>query len=130
MRRSRWVYPLINASHILGIALLVGTIVAMNLRLIGITRLSSPDDAIILLRPVAIAGLLIALITGALLFIVQATEYAANRWFQVKLLLIISAIAHAMWHIRLPPERLRLAATVSLIIWPAALICGRMIAYS
>jgi len=132
LKMSRWVYPLVNAAHILGIALLIGAVVPMDLRLLGLAKRPALADTIALLRPVAAAGLALAVTCGALLFLTGATDYASNPWFRAKLALVALALLNAALHPRLataPARRQRIAAFASLALWPAALICGRMIAY-
>jgi len=133
LRRSRWTYPLVNTGHLMGIALLVGAVVPMDLRLLR--RAGGPDAAatIAFLRPFAVAGLILAAGCGALLFIAQAGEYLANGWFQAKMVLLTLALANAALHLRLgaaSPRLQRLTALVSLAVWPAVLMSGRMIGYS
>lgn len=126
LRASRWTYPLVNAGHVLGIALLVGAIVPMDLRLLR------GDMSAVWLRRFAAAGLALAVLTGALLFIVQATEYAASLWFRAKLGALALALLNVVAHPRLatlPDPRRRLAAGLSLALWPSVLLLGRMIAY-
>jgi putative intracellular protease/amidase len=133
LRQSRWTYPLVNAGHVLGIALLVGAVVPMDLRLLRLVGGPDPAAAVAFLRPFAVAGLILAAVCGGLLFIAQANEYVGNRWFQAKMLLLALALTNAILHLRLgsaPPARQRLAAAVSLVLWPAVLLCGRMIGYS
>ena len=128
LRASRWVYPLVNAGHILGIALLVGAIVPMDIRLLrGDARPAR------LLRPYALAGFALAAICGALLFAVQAQEYAATTWFRVKIALLALALLNAAAHLLMPEARVtrrRVSAGLSLALWPTVLLCGRMVAYS
>ena len=133
LKASRWVYPLVNAGHILGIALLIGAVVPMDLRILFVLRKPALAETIALLRPVAVAGLLFAVTCGAFLFVTQATDYVGNGWFLAKLALIALATANALLHLnllKLPEWRRLTAATISLTFWPAALICGRMIGYS
>lgn len=133
LKQSRWVYPLVNAGHILGIALLIGAVVPMDLRLAGLMRRGSAGQAVALLRPFAAAGLALALSCGSLLFVTQATDYIGNPWFRWKMALLAAALLNAALHPRLQHLQLprqRLAASLSLALWPAVLICGRMIAYS
>jgi hypothetical protein len=120
LRVSRWTYPLVNSGHLLGIALLVGAVVPMDLRALHLVR--GPD--LTALRGFAVAGLLLAMACGGLLFIASADDYLANGWFQTKM-----AVANALWHLRARPLPAR-AALVSLILWPAVLLAGRMIGYS
>jgi predicted membrane-bound spermidine synthase len=127
LRQSRWTYPLVSAGHIMGIGMLVGTVVPMAVT--TLRRSPGAPGLIRTLRPFAVAGLVLALFCGALLFIAQAGEYLANRWFQAKLALIALALANACWHLRkdrLSPP----AALMSLGLWAAALVSGRMIGFS
>jgi hypothetical protein len=125
LRVSRWTYPLVNSGHLLGIALLVGAVVPMDLRALHLVR--GPD--LTALRGFAVAGLLLAMACGGLLFIASADEYLANGWFQTKMAVFALAVANALWHLRARPLPAR-AALVSLILWPAVLLAGRMIGYS
>jgi hypothetical protein len=132
LRASRWSYPLVNAGHVAGIALLVGAVVPMDMRLLGLVRGPEPLALAGFLRPFAVAGLALASACGVLLFLVQASDYAASLWFRLKLALLVAALANAALHLRLArlsPERRRLAAALSLALWPAVLLSGRMIAY-
>jgi uncharacterized membrane protein SirB2 len=129
LKVSRWTYPLVNAGHILGIALLIGAVVPMDLRILRGTGVA---QTVALLRPFAYSGLLLAVGCGLLLFIVQPVDYAASPWFRGKLALLALAIGNALLHRRIDekaPARQRLAAGLSLALWPAVLLSGRMIAY-
>ncbi|MGH6930129.1 MAG: hypothetical protein ACREEV_17565, partial [Dongiaceae bacterium] len=69
LRGSTWVYPLVNAGHIAGIALLFGAIASFDLRLMGAWRLVPLDGLSRVLVPLAATGLVIAAVAGSLLFI-------------------------------------------------------------
>jgi hypothetical protein len=142
LRQSFWVYPLVNAGHIVGLALLFGAIVPLDLRLLGFWRQVPLAALSRILLPVAIAGLLLAVPTGALLFSVRATEYAAMPLFGVKFALIACAIANALllrlslaWTVHEHSElsgttpRLQLAGALSIGLWLAVITAGRMIGY-
>jgi hypothetical protein len=127
LRQSRWTYPLVSAGHIAGIAMLFGSVVPMALQ--SLRRTSPAPNLVQALRPFAAFGLTLAVVCGALLFIAQASDYLANGWFRAKLALIVLAVANAAWHLRaqaIPAH----AALASLVLWAAALISGRMIAFS
>ena len=129
LRASRWTYPLVNAGHLLGIALLVGAVVPMDLRALG--AVGGPGTVALtrFLRRFAVAGLILAATCGVLLFIAQAGDYVGNGWFRAKMVLLALALANAAWHLRAAPLPGR-AALASLLLWPAILVCGRMIGYS
>lgn len=147
LRASRWVYPLVNAAHIVGLALLFGAILPLDLRLLGAWRSISLPQLSRVLLPVALAGLALAATTGLMMFAVSATKYATTPVFLLKLGLIAAALANALLLRRSPawrsggsltraPEpghppaaRLKLAAGLSLVLWLAVILCGRLIAY-
>ncbi len=136
LRSSRWVYPMVNAGHIVGIALLFGAIVPLDLRLLGLWR-QVPVSAITQVTlPVAVGGFILAASAGLLLFSVQPLKYAAMTLFGLKMSLIAAALANALllrrvgsWSDDGPAKRVRIAAAVSLTLWLGIIICGRMIAY-
>lgn len=136
LRRSRWTYPAVNTAHIFGVALLFGAIVPMDLRLAGLWGRHLPVPAVVgLLRPVAAGGAALALLTGALLFAVQATDYVALPLFWAKIGLVTLGLGHALSHpgiaatglARTPLQR-RVGLT-SLALWSAVIVCGRMLGY-
>jgi hypothetical protein len=124
LRRSRWTYPLVNAGHILGIAILLGAVVPMHVQ-----RLRGGQSLVRALRPYAVAGLALAATCGALLFMARAGEYLGNPWFQAKMALLAIALAHAAWHLRTEVVPAR-AAVASLVLWLMVLVAGRMIAFA
>lgn len=135
MRLSRWGYAAINALHVLGIALLVGAIAALDLRLLGWRRRLPLAPFAELLQPVAATGLLLALGAGCLLFLADPADYATMPLFQLKLSLIVLALANALALNLGPgianatPRRLRLSAALSLLLWLAVLVSGRFLAF-
>ena len=143
LRNSVWSYPLVNAAHILGVALLVGSIVPLDLRLLGAWRSAPLAPLWNILTRTAGAGFLLAIIFGVLLFITRATEYIASNLFLAKMAVVIIGTANVM-ALRMPPPsdrseitsahtmpplRLRLAAGVSLTAWLTAMTLGRLVGY-
>jgi hypothetical protein len=142
LRFSRWSYAFVNAGHIVGIALLFGAIVPLDLRLMGFWR-SVPIRVLLrILVPVAVTGLLIAGTAGALLFSTRAVEYAGLTLFQVKLALILCGVMNALllrrageWETAsglvgaMPPPRLQIAGGLSIALWLSVIVCGRMLAF-
>ena len=125
-----------NTLHVLGIALLIGGIVVLDLRLLGLWR-SVP--VAMLARPavsVAAAGLGVAVVSGPVLLIVQATEYVANPFLYVKFGAILLGLANVAalrfagdWTDDRLSRRRAWAGLLSLLAWLTALIAGRLIAY-
>ena len=142
LRHSLWVYPIVNVAHILGITLLVGSIVPMDLRLLGAWQNIPVATLATVLLPFAVAGLAIAVLTGAALFAVQPRDYAALPLFWIKLgFILVGAVnALALRLTRAWPEqlsrsssrvtsRIKVAALISLVVWMTALVSGRMLGY-
>jgi hypothetical protein len=133
LRLSRWTYPLVNAGHVLGVALLVGAVVPMDLRLIGLWRRGIALPLVLrLLRPVAACGAVLAIVTGLCLFSVQASDYAAMPLFWLPRALVGLGLGHALAQRGLaaaPPSRQRRAGALSLVLWPSVLLCGRLLGY-
>ena len=142
LRGSRWSYAGVNAAHIAGFALLVGAIVPLDLRLMGWRRTIPIGVLARVLLPVAIGGLVLAIVAGLLLFSTRATEYAALTLFQLKIALVVCGVVNAVllhraaaWEAEqetvgaMPPPRLRLAGALSIALWLSVLTCGRMLAF-
>ena len=79
IRHSLWLYPFGNVLHVLGVALLVGSIVALDFRFLGFgRRYVTVEGASNLLTPFAVAGILMLVPGGLILFIADAGPLAAN----------------------------------------------------
>ena len=141
LRTSLYAYPLVNAAHIAALATLFGSIVALDLRLLGVARSVPVQPLAAFLPRIAAAGLGMALATGALLFLVQPVDYAGNPFFLAKIGLVVLGAAHAIlvhrsrgWQVVGSPlgivtSRLRLSAAASLAIWTTAIVAGRLIGF-
>ncbi len=138
LRASRWGYAALNAAHIFAIALLIGSVVPLNLRLLGVWRGISREAVVRVLAPVAASGLALALLTGPLLFSVRAQEYSGVGFLQLKLAFIAAGVlstlalcwSHGFLLRDAPRARLVGHAILSLVCWPGALVCGRLIAFA
>jgi hypothetical protein len=142
LRHSRWTYASVNAAHIVGLALLFGAIVPVDLRLMGLRRAVPIQVMTRTLLPLAISGLVLAIVAGLLLFSVRAVEYASTTLFQVKIALVACALLNvlflhraAQWEAQhalldaAPPLRLRMAGALSMGLWLSVIVCGRMLAF-
>ena len=137
LRTSRWGYAAVNTAHVFGVALLVGAILPLNLRLLGVWR-GVPRAALVrVLVPVAVTGLLLAIVAGALLFSVRAEEYAALGVIRLKVAFIALGIlgalalhrAHGLELAQASDARVAGHAILSTVCWLGALVCGRLIAF-
>ena len=145
MRESGpWTYAIVNLTHILGISVLFGSVLVLDLRLLGVwSRRVRIADLSAVIMPVAMAGFLVAVTTGAALLATKATAYVDNPFLIIKFPAIAVGMINAGVLNVMPAwreagvrpltarERRQLAVFggVSLTAWTTAITCGRMIAY-
>lgn len=140
MRNSELLYPAANLLHLAGLVMLLGSMLLLDLRLLGAAREVPLLEASRRLTPIGIAGLLIMLGTGFCLFAADAGPLLGNWLLQLKLLLVGLGIANALlfrarWSTRLadwdvrPPLAGRLQVALSILIWCGAMSAGRLLAY-
>jgi hypothetical protein len=140
LRDSGTAYLLVNATHILGVGLLVGAIVPLDLRLLGLFRLVPLAVIAPFLSRAAAAGAFLAIVTGLWLFSVKPAEYVTNTAFLCKAALLALALAnvavqHANRHFSaavaggvLRPT-VRVVALGSILLWLSVLVAGRWIGF-
>ncbi|RZL86378.1 MAG: hypothetical protein EOP82_30120 [Variovorax sp.] len=134
LQSTPWAYPALEAVHIIGIALLLGNLVALELRVFG-RGAALPVQAMARLSlTIAISGFTLAAASGSLMFATQPAELLANRAFLIKMGLLAAAGCNALWfHARGSLRKLdapaRVQMLLSTVIWLAVVFCGRWIAY-
>jgi hypothetical protein len=129
-----WLYPMLEALHIVGIALLVGSLVLLELRVWGRGAALPIEPLARLALAVTGVGFGVIVFTGILMFAAAPGELLANRAFTIKIGLVMLAGLNAAWfHGRGGLVKLdamaRWQTMVSLGLWVAVIICGRWIAY-
>jgi hypothetical protein len=144
IRESTLLYPIIETTHVLTLALFLGMIAMLDLRLLGLGLRGIPVSEVAgRLLPWALAGFLVMAVSGSLLFYSGPVRASQNIFFQVKMILIaLTGINALAFHLSIyrrvpdwdrdpsPPFRARLAGFCSLVLWAAVVICGRMQAYN
>ncbi len=141
IRTSPWLYPMFETGHYIGLSLLVGGIMLIDLRVLGMAR-GLPLRGMIGLLPFVWAGFIINLLTGSMLFIYGATNFGVNRAFQLKMAFMIVAGLNALafdvavrrsggqWVTAdRPPTLVKGFATLSLVFWLCVVTTGRWMAY-
>lgn len=130
LKTSFFAYPVVNALHILAVGALVTCVLLMDLRVIGVIRSVEAGSFVKLLRRVALAAFGLALLTGALMFAVRATDYAGMPLFWIKLGLIAVAAVNFVAFSLLRAEGVkRVLAGVSIVLWPTVLLAGRLLGF-
>lgn len=144
VRNAEYLYPLLEATHILGIALLVGPAFTFDLRLLGVGhRVVSVITAARHLLPVSHAGFAIAASTGIALLSSQATVVAGTGAAPWKFgLLVLACLNVLVFHrgvylrvdewadVAVTPVAARLGAIVSVSAWTGMTLAGRLLAYT
>jgi hypothetical protein len=129
-----WAYPALEVLHLVGIGLLLGSLVMVELRLWGLGRaLPLPELGRFGLR-ITLAGFALAAATGLTMFLSHPAELLGNRAFIAKLAILafagLNAVAfHARGGLQRVDRVARLQTALSVGAWLAAIICGRWIAY-
>ena len=129
-----WVYPMLEVLHILGIALLVGNLVLLEMRVWGFGTALPIEPLARLALLIALAGFGLAAASGLTMFAGQPQELLANRVFVVKMGLVMLGGANAaVFHARHGLQRLdriaKLQTALSLGLWIVVIMLGRWIAY-
>jgi hypothetical protein len=141
VRSIPWLYPALESAHYIGIACLVGGIMLIDLRLLGVAKKLSIELMITLLPWVWI-GFSINAITGGIIFVYGATTFGTNPPFLIKMSLILIAGINALifeimarkgrdsWVLTgTAPVSARAVATLSLVLWAGVVATGRWMAY-
>jgi uncharacterized membrane protein len=141
---SSWAFPTIETIHVIAIVTVIGSIVVVDLRLLG---LASPETSVTQITndtlPLTWGAFAIAFITGSLLFISKASDYAVNPFFWWKMAMIVAAglnmgVFHLVtwrsvdkWNFwPIAPLGARIAGGLSLFLWILVAFLGRAIGFT
>jgi hypothetical protein len=141
---SYYVWPLLESTHVMTLALFVGTAFMMDLRLVGVAFRKVPVSEFTgRLLPWTRVGFALMVVTGLLLFYSSPLRYYRNLFFRAKVLLLALAglnvwLFHSRVHRRVgewdhdrkPPRAARVAGLVSLVVWTGVVFSGRLVAYN
>jgi hypothetical protein len=144
IQESAYGFPIVVAVHLLGLTLSVGTLLWVDLRLLGVAlRHLRVSEVYRNLAPWFFAGFATMLVTGATLFTAFASLAYGNVFFRVKMAAIVLAGANAAvlhfvtqrtsaeWdNAARPPIGARAAGFVSIALWVAVMLAGRMMSYT
>lgn len=143
LHESLYAYSIIETAHVLAIALFVGSIAMVDLRLLGVGFAATPVSQMTgRILPWTVAGFVLMAATGLLLFYAIPVRTFHSVWFRAKLvLLLVAAVNIAVFHLRVQRDQARwdegpaplgakACAIVSLAVWAGVVVTGRMIAYN
>ena len=143
LRESELAFPLTEAIHLLGLAVSVGTIMWVDLRLMGLAmRRERVSDVVSRLEPWAKVGFVVMFISGLLLFLGKPENYYTTTPFRIKMLLLpLAGVNVMLFHKRVYPNvaqwdqdvvapwQGRLVGSVSVMLWVVIIVLGRWTAY-
>ena len=144
IRESILFYPLVETTHVLTLCLFLGMTATWDLRLVGLAMRGVPVSEVVnRLFPWSIAGFVIMVISGSLLFLSGPVRASQNIFFQIKMVAIVLAGLNAFvfhrtvfrwvaeWDLApRVPFRAKVAGASSLALWAVVVVCGRMQAYN
>jgi hypothetical protein len=144
LHESQYAYSIIESLHVWTMAVFFGSIIMVDLRLLGLTMRKVPVMEVAgRLLPWTVGAFVVMVITGSLLFSAIPLRSYQNVFFRTKMLLLLAAglnvwLFHSgiyrkvlEWDLHaIPPKRARLAGAVSLALWACIIVSGRMIAYN
>jgi hypothetical protein len=141
IRTIPWLYPSFETGHYIGLSLLVGGILLIDLRVLGMAR-GLPLKGMIGLLPFVWVGFVINVLTGSLLFIYGATSFGTNGAFLLKMgFLVLAGLNALAFDVSVrrsggawvaadrPPLLVKAFATLSLVFWLCVVTTGRWMAY-
>ena len=144
IRNSLYIFPLIEATHVVGLAMVVGTIAVIDLRLLGVasTRRSFRRMASDILKWTWV-GFVVTAATGSLMFITNAGVYYNNFFFRTKMVMLALAginmlifelsagrTIHRWDKAPAAPLVARTTAVLSLVMWITIIFLGRWIGFT
>jgi hypothetical protein len=138
-RQNSWVYTFGLVLHFIGLCLLMGGMLVIDLRILGLIK-RVPIGAVLKLLPVAIFGFGLNLATGIMFFCFDSFGFWRNPAFKIKMVLVLLAGLNALWFTLVEHRRLadtasgfdtnaitKLSAAASLFIWFSVILFGRLI---
>ena len=141
---SIWAYPVIESLHAVGIAVFLGLLLVWDLRLLGLMFPTVPVSEIwTRLIPWISIGAAFMMLTGVVLFVGNPVHYWGHVFFRIKLAAMALALVNVFaFHLGIerklvswdlypvPPLAARVAGALSLILWAAVVVAGRLSGYN
>jgi uncharacterized membrane protein SirB2 len=140
IRASRWLFPAIESFHLLGLAVIGGAVLVVNLRLLGFGIARQPVAQLWRdTRPWLLGSLTIMIVSGVLLFTSEATKLYYHEAFWVKMTSLLLATLFTFTVLRkvalaeqgrVGPFWSKAAAVISILLWSLVGVGGRWIGFS
>ena len=141
LRDFAWGFPTLETLHFMGLCVLFGTLMVIDLRLLGVARFIPMGPAMSFI-PITIGAFSVNLLTGIGFLCADPFRYYPNNAFRLKMLLILIAGLNALWFQFVETPKLKtlkegmptelstkFVAALSLVLWIGVIVCGRMMPY-
>ena len=140
MQEITWLFPGAEILHFIGLSLLMGSILVVDIRLLGFSR-EVPLEAVYKFLPLTVIGFSINLVTGIMFCFNDPFRYYPNLAFRLKMLLLLLAGVNAVYFALITRAnsssvdiadsrpKVKIVAALSLLFWIGVIICGRLIPY-
>lgn len=138
---NSWVFPTLETLHFIGLILLIGSLMVVDLRLMGVAP-DLPVNSVLIFLPWSLLGFAINFITGVMFFVSDPNHYYPNTAFRLKMLAVLLAGLNAVWfklsvHPQIVaggerailPRNAPVIAGLSLVLWFSVIVFGRLIPY-
>jgi hypothetical protein len=132
MRSSRVVFPVVESVHLIGLALFVGTLLLIDMGLLGLGMRRQPVSQVAAaLAPFTWSGFALLMLTGPFMFSAQAAKWHDNPVFWIKMLLLMIAIVFQLSVRRKinSGEPAKMIGAISLILWVSTALFAKMMEY-
>jgi hypothetical protein len=144
MRESLWAEPIVETVHVLTLTLFIGFAVLLDLRLLGVAlKRRRMSDVLAQLNPWLVAGFVVMMVTGVLLFSGDPISFYSTTFFKVKMIMLVLAGLNVLifnatigrktaeWDLDSnTPMGAKVAGIISIVLWVLIVAAGRAIAYA
>jgi uncharacterized membrane protein len=134
---NTWVWPTCETLHFVGLSMLFGIVLTLDLRMLGVGKNTLSFEALYQLLPLGMLGFTLNLITGMMFFVAMPKQYTGYLFFLKMALVVFGALnvlyfmlCKAPWSVEDgvdAPKLTKLVAASAIIIWIAVLFCGHML---
>ena len=143
LRESYYVFPIVEGTHVISLALSVGLVIWFDMRLVGWILRDQPVSTVFRpIRPFMLAGFGLSFVTGGMLFWSLALRCYGSPFFWAKVIMLaLAGVNIAVYHLTInrrqeewdqaasPPLQAQMAGLISLVLWVGIITAGRLMAY-
>ena len=143
LRESVYMWGIVDGIHVIGLCLFLGMLLFWELRLFNVgMRSATVSETWARLSPLILAGFVVMVLSGTLLFVSEPLRFWGSILFRIKMVAMVAAGVNALifhysvgrrlvdWDTRPLPASAHVVGALSVTLWVLILFCGRLIAYN